>query len=115
EVRLVTSQWLNHQKGLSDRKLTGKLDWNQWLGSAPKRDLDETRFFNWYYFWDYSGGLLIGQAAHMVDAIQWFMNSREPLAVTCTGGRVDLPGAEIPETASMAMEFPEDYLATFTI
>ena len=115
DVRLVTSQWLNHQKGLSSNQLTGKLDWNQWLGSAPKRDMDPTRFFNWYYFWDYSGGLLIGQAAHMVDAIQWYMNSREPSAVTCTGGRVNLEGAEIPETAVLAMEFPEDYLATFTI
>jgi predicted dehydrogenase len=115
DVRLVTSHWLNHQKGLSSGQLAGKLDWNQWLGSAPKREVDPLRFFNWYYFWDYSGGLLIGQAAHMVDAIQWYMNSREPLAVTCTGGRVNLKGAEIPETAVLAMEFPEDYLATFTI
>jgi len=115
DVRLVTSHWLNHQKGLSSAKIAGKLDWNQWLGSAPEREVDSLRFFNWYYFWDYSGGLLIGQAAHMVDAIQWYMNSREPLAVTCTGGRINLHGAEIPETAVLAMEFPEDYLATFTI
>jgi predicted dehydrogenase len=115
DVRLVTSYWLNHQKGLSSRRLEGKLDWNQWLGSAPKREMDAQRFFNWYYFWDYSGGLLIGQAAHMVDAIQWYMNSREPLAVTCSGGQVNLQGAEIPETAVLAMEFPENYLATFTI
>jgi predicted dehydrogenase len=115
DVRLVTSQWLNKQAGLSNAQLQGKLDWNQWLGRAPKRDLDATRFFNWYYFWDYSGGLLIGQAAHMVDAIQWYMNSGEPLAVTCTGGKIHLERAEIPETATIAMEFPEDYLATFTI
>jgi predicted dehydrogenase len=115
DVRLVTSQWLNSQAGLSNAQLQGKLDWNAWLGSAPKRDLDPTRFYNWYYYWDYSGGLLIGQAAHMVDAIQWYMNSREPLAVTCTGGKVHLERAEIPETAVIAMEFPEDYLATFVI
>jgi predicted dehydrogenase len=114
-VKLVTSYWMNHQASLSDRKLTGKLDWEKWLGSAPKRPLDETRFFNWYYFYDYSGGLLVGQAAHIVDAIQWFMNSKEPVAVTCVGGRPNLKGAEIPETASLSIEFPEDYLATFTI
>jgi predicted dehydrogenase len=115
DVRLVTSQWLNNQAGLSNAQLQGKLDWNQWLGSAPKRELDPLRFFNWYYFWDYSGGLLIGQAAHVVDAIQWYMDSREPLAVTCTGGKVHLDHAEIPETAVIAMEYPEDYLATFAI
>jgi predicted dehydrogenase len=77
--------------------------------------VDATRFFNWYYFYDYSGGLLVGQAAHIVDCIQWYMGSKAPLAVTCTGGRVNLKGAEIPETAVIAIEYPEDYLATFTI
>jgi predicted dehydrogenase len=115
DVRLVTSLWLNRQSSLSHRPLEGTLDWKQWLGTAPERPLDPVRFFNWYYFWDYSGGLLVGQAAHIVDAIQWFMNSREPSTVTCTGGRVNLEGAEVPETASLAIEYPENYLATFTI
>ncbi len=115
DVRLVTSHWMNHQASLSNRKLTGKLDWQKWLGTSPKRPVDETRFFNWYYFYDYSGGLLVGQAAHIVDCIQWFMNSKEPVAVTCVGGRTHLEGAEIPETATLSIEFPEDYLANFTI
>jgi len=115
DVKLVTSHWMNHQASLSNRKLTGKLDWQKWLGTSPKRPVDETRFFNWYYFYDYSGGLLVGQAAHIVDAIQWFMNSKEPVAVTCVGGRTHLQGAEIPETATLSIEFPEDYLANFTI
>jgi predicted dehydrogenase len=114
-VRVVTSQWFNRQASLSDRKLTGDLDWEQWLGSSPKREMDPLRFFNWYYFWDYSGGLLVGQAAHIVDAIQWFMNSRDPLAVTCIAGKNHLSGGEVPETATLTMEFPEDYIATFTL
>jgi predicted dehydrogenase len=115
DVRLVTSVWLNHQQGLTQRPLEGKLDWQQWLGSAPKRELDPMRFHNWYYFWDYSGGLLIGQAAHIVDAIHWFMGSRAPVTVSCTGGKGNLPGAEVPETASLTIEYPENYLANFTI
>ena len=43
------------------------------------------------------------------------MNSTQPVAVTCTGGKPNLPGAEVPETASVAIEYPENYLATFTI
>jgi predicted dehydrogenase len=115
DVRLVNAWWLNHQASLRDAKLEGKLDWTQWLGSAPKRDLDATRFFNWYYFWDYSGGLMIGQAAHVIDAIHWFMNSKYPAAVTCAGGAVGLKGAEIPETTCMTIEYPENYLAVFTV
>jgi predicted dehydrogenase len=115
EIRLVTSSWYNNQPSFRQANLAGNLDWKQWLGSAPERPLDPVRFFNWYYFWDYSGGLLIGQAAHILDCIQWFMNSKEPEAVTCTGGKPNLPGAEVPETASVAIEYPENYLATFTI
>lgn len=115
EVRLVTSQWLNHQAGLRQAQLQGELDWRSWLGSSPQRELDPTRFFNWYYYWDYSGGLLIGQAAHMVDSIQWLMGSSIPSAVTCSGGEVNLKPAEIPETASVILEYPENFLATFTI
>src|SRR4051794_25872808 len=87
EIRLVTSAWYNNQASLSARKLEGDLDWKQWLGTTPERPVDALRFFNWYYFWDYSGGLLIGQAAHIVDCIQWFMNSKAPLAVSCAGVR----------------------------
>ena len=115
EIRLVTSQWLNNQSSLSNRQLTGNLDWNQWLGTSPKRPMDPVRFFNWYYFWDYSGGLLVGQAAHILDTIAWYMGSKEPVAVTCSGGQVNLQGAEVPETATVAIEFPENYLATFTL
>jgi predicted dehydrogenase len=114
-VRLVNSWWLNRTASLRAGKLEGELDWEQWLGPAPKRPLDPVRFFNWYWFWDYSGGLLIGQAAHVIDAIQWLMNSSYPLAVTCAAAAPGIPGAEAPETCTMAVEFPENYLAVFTL
>ena len=115
DVRLVQGWWLNNQKSLSERKLEGKLDWNQWLGTAPQKPVDPKVFFNWYYFWDYSGGLMVGQAAHVIDAIHWFMNSTKPIAVTCAGGQVNLTGAEVPETTCMTIEYPENYLAVFTV
>ncbi len=114
-VRLVNSWWLNRMASLRAGKLEGELDWEQWLGPAPRRPLDPVRFFNWYWFWDYSGGLLIGQAAHVIDAIQWLMNSSDPVAVTCAAAAPGLPGAEAPETCTMAVEYPENYLAVFTL
>src|SRR4030095_5469939 len=39
----------------------------------------------------------------------------EPVAVTCTGGQQNLKGAEVPETATIAIEYPQNYLATFTL
>ena len=115
EIRLVNSWWVNRWDALRTRPITGKLEWNLFLGAAPKRPFDPVRFYNWLAFPEYSGGMMIGQAAHVVDAIQWMMNSREPLAVTAAGGRINVPGAEIPETSSMIVEFPDNYLLVFTL
>ncbi len=115
DIRLVTCVWMNYQPDFVTKPLAGDLDWNAWLGPAPKRELDPTRFFNWYYYWDYSGGLLVGQAAHIFDEIQWFMASQGPVAATCAGGKVNVAGAEVPETASASLEYAENYLSTFTI
>ncbi len=115
DIRLVSSWWLNHQASINNAKIEGDLDWKAWLGNSPDRPMDSLRFFNWYYFHDYSGGLIIGQAAHIFDAIQWFMNSRAPVAVTCVGGQVNLKGVEIPDTATVVLEFAENYIANFTL
>ena len=77
-------------QGRNSPRPKGKLDWEKWLGSAPKRSLDWSRFSNWYYYWDYSGGLMIGQAAHIVDSIHWLMNAGIPSAVVVGGGRPNL-------------------------
>ncbi len=115
EVRLVNAWWYNYAGGGGRRKIEGKLDWEKWLGPAPRRPLDANRFGNWYYYWDYSGGLMVGQAAHVIDAIHWYMNSSFPIAVSCAGGKPHLENVEIPETTSMLIEYPEDYLAVFTV
>ncbi|MBL8296374.1 MAG: Gfo/Idh/MocA family oxidoreductase [Bryobacterales bacterium] len=115
EVRLVNSWWYNNTSKPRPFELKGKLDWNQWLGSAPKRALDPMRFRNWYWFFDYSGGLLVGQAAHVVDAILWYMNSKYPIKVTCTGGKPQISEFEVPETATITWEAPENYFGVFTL
>jgi predicted dehydrogenase len=113
-VRLVNSWWLNSTPPeLTKRELEGPLDWKQWLGPAPERPLDPLRFRQWYWFWDYSGGLLVGQAAHVVDAINWLLGAKDPLSVTCTG-KLAMAGAEVPETASMTIEYPET-VAVFSL
>ncbi len=113
-VNLVLSYWLNHASSPADKPLAGDLDWKQWLGSAPSREMDAHRFFNWYYYWDYSGGLMVGQAAHIIDLILWFMNADAPKAVTASGANPNLAKVEVPETTSIAMEFGS-FLATFAV
>ncbi len=115
QIRLVNTWWLNNWETLASWKMEGKLNWELFLGPAPKRELELIRFFHWLHFWDYSGGMVVGQGAHIVDAVQWMMNSTVPLAVTCSAGKVNWPGAEIPETCCMTVEYPENYLLVFTV
>jgi predicted dehydrogenase len=59
--------------------------------------------------------MMVAQTPHIMDEIQWFLKSTYPTAVTCSGGQVNIEGAEIPETTTTCVEFPENYLATFTV
>jgi len=113
-VRLVNAWWLNTTPpALAGREPKGELDWDQWLGPASRRPFDPVRFGHWYYFWDYSGGMMVGQGAHVIDAINWLMGSDYPVAVTAAG-KSTMTGAEVPETTTMAVEYT-DYLAVFTV
>jgi len=114
-IRLVNAWWMNSLKSLNTGPLKGNLDWDLFLGPAPKRPIDPVRYFNWLQFYDYALGYPIGQAAHIADGVQWMMNSTYPLAVTCSSGKLNVEGGEIPETGSMSVEFPENFLLVFTL
>lgn len=117
DVRLVTGYWNNRQDSLNPKQLEGKLDWSQWLGNAPKREMDAARFHNWYWFYDYSGGLMIGQCAHAIDAIHWFRGLTFPKAVYASGVQT-IAGAEVPETTTLLAEYDSPaggVLANFSV
>ena len=115
-VHMVRSWWLN--TALETPKATelkGKLDWEQWQGPAAKRAFDADRFRHWRQYSDYSGGLVADQGAHVYDGIHLLMNASFPSAVTATGGKVHVPGADTPESVVVVAEYPEDFLGVFTI
>ncbi len=116
-VRMVRSWWLNNSLGGSGTAtLDGPLDWEQWQGPAKHRvPLDPYRFRHWREFSDYAGGLVADQGAHVYDGIHLLMNAGYPLAVTAAGGRPHMPKVDTPESVVVAAEYPEDFLAVFTI
>jgi predicted dehydrogenase len=56
---------------------------------------------------------MVGQAAHLFDAIHWLMDSSHPLSVTATG-KLAMTGAEVPETAIVTLEYA-DFVAVFSL
>ncbi|WP_428304301.1 Gfo/Idh/MocA family protein [Lacipirellula sp.] len=49
-----------------------ELNYDQWLGPAPKRPYNKNRVhYNFRFFWDYSGGQMTNWGAHHLDIAQW--------------------------------------------
>jgi predicted dehydrogenase len=116
-VRMVRSWWLNNnlRGAATNPQLKGPLDWDQWQGPAAKHKLDPARFFDWRSYSDYSGGIVADQGAHVFDGIHLVMGCGFPSAVNASAGRVHRPGIDTAESVVVAAEYPEDFLAVFTI
>jgi predicted dehydrogenase len=92
-----------------DAKPGVNLDWNAWLGPAPKRDWDPRRYFQWRRYWDYSGGIATDLFIHRVTRILKSVGLKFPEYVVATGGKWNFVDsvAEIPDTFNMLLDYPE--------
>jgi predicted dehydrogenase len=116
KVRMVRSWWLNNSLGATPAQtLDGKLDWEQWQGPAERKPFAADRFRNWRDYSEYSGGIVADQGAHVFDGIHLLMNASYPLAVNASAGRIHKVGVDTPESVVVIAEYPEDFLAVFTI
>ena len=115
KISMVKAMWNWHfTMPLDPAPLPAKLDWDLFLGPAPKRALDPARFRWWRGFWDYSGGNVTDQGTHLMDVAQWLSGSGVPRSAVCQGRVADAPGAEVPNVFTAVFEYPE-LLATWTL
>ena len=90
--------WGNFNYGIGQLKVPDEpvpagVDFETWLGPAPKRSFNATRFHgSWRMFWDYGGGLLTDWGVHLIDMALWAKDITVfPKAVTATGGNFSFP------------------------
>ena len=63
------------------------IDWNTWLGDAPKRPFDARRFVSWRCYRDYGAGLPGDLFVHLVSGINYITGVTQPaLRVYSSGG-----------------------------
>jgi predicted dehydrogenase len=63
-----------------------ELDYDFWLGPAPKKPYNVKRVhYNFRFFWDYSGGQMTNFGAHHVDIAQWALGMDESGPVSTEG------------------------------
>lgn len=84
------------------------LNWNAWLGPAPKRPFDPDRFFHWRRYWDYSGGIATDLFVHRITRLIKAIDLKFPERVVGTGGKWEFTksAAEIPDTFNMMCDYP---------
>jgi predicted dehydrogenase len=92
------------------------LDWDLWLGPAPKVAYNPNRcLYKFRWFHDYSGGQLTNFGTHYVDVIQWALGQEAPRAVCALGGKyVMADNREIPDTMEAVWEYEGGTLVTFS-
>jgi predicted dehydrogenase len=84
------------------------VDYDLWLGPAPQRPFNRSRFhlsFRW--FWDYGNGLCNDWGVHLNDIILWGMKVQAPLSVIACGGKQEMKdNSDTPDTLDISYEYP---------
>ena len=110
--------WANFNYGLGPLKKPNGLapkgvDYNMWLGPAPQKPFNESRFHgSWRFFWDYGGGLMTDWGVHLIDMAFWAKDIENPPSeVLAYGSQIEDPERARETFDNMTVIFPfDDYI-----
>jgi predicted dehydrogenase len=115
KIRLVKvwayQGWMKPVPVVPDAPVPAGVDYDFWLGPAPKRPFNANRFhFNFRWFWDYAGGLMTDWGVHEIDIAVYAMKTVAPISVMATGGKLAYPddASETPDTLQTIFQY-DDY------
>ena len=83
------------------------LNWEAFLGDAPKRPFDVSRFFRWRMYEDYAGGPSTDLFPHSLTPVLFMLGVTMPDKVAATGGMFRYQEREVPDTYNTLIDYPE--------
>jgi predicted dehydrogenase len=91
-----------------DAPVPAGVDYNLWLGPAPKRPFNPNRFhYNWHWNWDYGTGELGNNGIHALDVARMLLDLDAPTRVTAGGGKFFYDDdQQTPDTQIVTFDFP---------
>lgn len=84
------------------------IDWNAFLGDAPKRPYDSVRFFRWRCFTDYGEGLAGDLFVHLLSGIHFITGTNQPAQRAMSSGGLYhfKDGREFPDLIETLYDYP---------
>jgi predicted dehydrogenase len=83
------------------------VDWNSFIGDAPKMPYDPVRFFRWRNYQDYGTGVAGDLFVHLFSALHTVTSSKGPERVLSTGGlRYWKDGRDVPDVIMGLYDYP---------
>jgi predicted dehydrogenase len=103
----IMNQWPNGIGSPPDSNPPSEAEWDAWLGPAPKVRYNPNRtFYNFRWFYNYSGGQLTNFGVHYIDMLRWCLGKDYPQSVVAMGGKyVMKDNREIPDTMEVIWNY----------
>ena len=95
---------------MEDSAAPDYVDYDMWLGPAPKRPFNMNRFhYNFRWWWDYAGGAMTDWGVHLLDFALYAMDAQMPESISPGGGIFyHKPGAiETPDIQQAIYQYPK--------
>jgi predicted dehydrogenase len=80
------------------------LDWQQFLGDAPKVEYSVSRFFQWRMYWDYAGGPATDLLVHTFTPVFCMLGLDYPERVMGGGGTFEY-SREVPDQCNILVDY----------
>jgi predicted dehydrogenase len=100
-----------------DGEAPAYVDYDRWLGPAPKRPFNRDRFhllFRWYF--DYAGGMMSDWGVHLNDIVLWALDSKGPKSVYTAGGILTTDdNRDTPDTLQVVYELDGGASLTYSM
>jgi len=109
-ARGLCYKWRNTIGKAVEEPVPAGVDYDLWLGPAPKRAFTKNRFhYNWHWNWDYGNGDIGNQGIHEMDIARWGLGAKYPTRVSAMGGHYMFDDdQETPNTIVASYEFDVD-------
>jgi len=90
-ARGLCFKWRDTIGRTTGESLPSGVDYDLWLGPAPKRRYSRNRFhYNWHWHWDYGNGELGNQGVHEMDLARWGLGVGLPRKIQAGRGRYEV-------------------------